>query len=351
MTATDLKNAQKIRGFAPTPYGIWADAELVAALNLPCSLVLDWPHCTLQEGVLSQALPLYCQELGEKREQFNSFLEGWTAGNAQKATSLNKLQQIVTSGSASGHDRPSCSEYLSFVAVLRCWLVFSEDNSNRGIVLRYLCEFIAHIQCAKYDEAGPESHAGRLRSSWERWYGAEIALLGDSLAKPKSHWLMHLKDSLGILMDSFIVERLHRRAKLFSKMVPNNPKFEATILQRIFVYHAKSLDCADVIFGGDDSEAGALRRNCVVNGQDFKAGMFVYCSDVIGRIIGCSRESGEAWLYVQLCGAPTRSELRRHEEFFNFVSLKPDAAAKWKAASCRAAIAWKACGVDTLILH
>jgi uncharacterized protein (DUF983 family) len=76
---------------------------------------LDWPHRALQEGVLSAELPLYCASLGDKADELDAFLDNWSFADSKVSRSYLKLKQIVCTGEAQGHNRPSCSEYLTIV--------------------------------------------------------------------------------------------------------------------------------------------------------------------------------------------------------------------------------------------
>ena len=115
--------------------------------------------------------------------------------------SFKKLKEVVSSGAAQGHNRPTCTEYLGFVAAIRCWLVISGDASPRGLSLGRLCSFIAGIQKAKkLQQCGPAIRE-RLVRSWSAWLAEHTSNLGHDLVKPKSHWLMHVGEFERVLID------------------------------------------------------------------------------------------------------------------------------------------------------
>ena len=172
--------------------------------------------------MLSAELPLYCASLGDKADELDAFLDNWSVADREVSRSYLKLKTIVCTGEAQGHNRPSCSEYLSFVSVILCWLTLSSDTSPRGRVLGLLCKFVLDIQQAKRCDEGCARVQERLERSWSAWLTAHVALLGSMLVKPKSHWLLHVGEFQRILADCFIIERLHRRAKKFSKSLPHN---------------------------------------------------------------------------------------------------------------------------------
>ena len=348
MTKTDHDNLQKCLGFAPTLDGVWGDPELVRALQIPVTLTLDWPHCALQEGVLSAELPLYCASLGDKADELDAFLDNWSFADSKVSRSYLKLKQIVCTGEAQGHNRPSCSEYLSFVSVILCWLTLSSDTSPRGRVLGLLCKFVLDIQQAKRCDEGCARVQERLERSWSAWLTAHVALLGSMLVKPKSHWLLHVGEFQRILADCFIIERLHRRAKKFSKSIPHNG-FEYALLARIFAHHA-SPDHPDLVTTSS-AMRGGFSTSCQVNGQLFRQGAFVLFDGFAGKILACSIDNGEAFLTVQLCCVPNDPRLVSNESFYSFVSLDPNRSAKWRAGSCTAAVSWKDVCDDVIILH
>ena len=350
LSNTDFKNLQKVCGFAPSPTGVWSDGELIGALRFPQSITYDWPHCCLQEGVLSNELPLYCKALGSTAGQFNSFLNDWTLCDGMQRRSFKKLKEVVSSGAAQGHNRPTCTEYLGFVAAIRCWLVISEDASPRGLSLGRLCSFIAEIQKAKkLQQCGPAIRE-RLVRSWSAWLAEHTSNLGHDLVKPKSHWLMHVGEFERVLIDCLVIERLHRRCKAFSKGLPSNAKWEGTLLARVYAHQCNDIGASRVQMF--DTFQGRYSASCLVNGCSLRKGTFLLCDCLVGQFLACQVSGQEVSITVQLCCHARDPALKNDHEFFSFVSLDPSRSAEWKASSCRRALAFKAVNdTDYLLLY
>ena len=349
---TRLGKLEKVAGFAPTRHGIWSDPELVEYLDLPGCVLIDWAHCALSEGVFSHELVVFVGSLPEDdKTQLHDFLLDWKVPANLSRRSFYKLRRFLIDGRMSGLDRPSSSECLDFVASLGAWLTLQECASrpltSSGHRLLRLCNLIASIQVAKFG-VGPNERHGRLQITqlWESWKST----LPTSSTIPKSHWLSHVSSYKSILVDTFIVERLHRRAKLFSSNVKNTHRFEKTVVEMVFGHQCKA-DIVDRSFAGPLGHPGsgqALWKTCVVEGIPFGVGGFVRFAGEVGQIVGCSEgRDGDVDLLVRQCTPRTCRPLR--SSWFNFVAVQ-SVAEKWDASDCESAVAWKSYGEDFLVL-
>ena len=149
MSVARRKGLGTCTGFDPTPEGLLNAKNLISAMGLPNTLVLDRMHCLLQGGAMNSMLAQYVAEIGDRRGDFHLFLGRWTVDPQLARNSFKNMQDIVTTGNTQGHDRPSCSEFSCCIEMIRCWLTVSSDDSAPGRMLLLLCEFVAAIQFAK----------------------------------------------------------------------------------------------------------------------------------------------------------------------------------------------------------
>ena len=239
-TKASLLEMQKAAGYSPDPFGIWGDPSDSRLINVAETLVVDWVHCALIDGCFSLQLDKYISIIEEvTMEGLCNFLATWTlAGtNDSSAGWLKKLKMLVKQRSASGWERPSASDLLDFVGVLRCWIEGHADTSEKQSFLRS-AELACAIQRAKYQPDFPsiDSNADRIDECWRSY----MLALAPEMLKPKCHWIAHVSPQFRKfkqIVDTLIIERIHRRVKKHSAAITNCATFERTTLQKVFISH------------------------------------------------------------------------------------------------------------------
>ena len=122
-----------------------------------------------------------------------------------------------------GHHAAVARERASFDAA--CAVIDVEMDAKRGKVENYVS-------------------AGLLRAALSRHMELHIAAYGRGHLKPKHHWLYDvaeqwLRDDL--VLDAFVVERLHLRVKSVADNVENTSDYERSVLACAMVQQRKSL--------------------------------------------------------------------------------------------------------------
>lgn len=348
---SDLENLCKYHGFSPTAEGLWSDTELVDLLRIPDCVVLDWPHNLLQEGVFGPEFCAYCESLGEgKIAEFLDFISEWFPASTSETNAFRQLKNVVEHGGAvNGHSRPSSLEFLIMTAVVRCFLHVSEDVTPHGISLRRLCDLCASIQRCKWATSNVQECKRNIAQCWEAWYSWHLGVHGDKLAKPKSHWLSHTGDFEGLMLDSFVIERLHRRVKQVSRPIVNTANFEETVVQRLLNLHMRAKPDAGASLHGVDRDGVA--HAVLSDGLLFRRGSFVAHADLVGQVLFCRLHDEQGVLTVRLCRTPSPRELaRKATEWCQIVTLHASHVAEWNVSTCRRAVGYKKFGDNYLVL-
>ena len=75
---------------------------------------------------------------------------------------------------------------------------------------------------------------------------------GEETMKPKHHWLLHLPSQLrrdGVLVDTFPLERLHRKVKTYAENCRAAEHYERSIVANCFLAHCRSFEQTPAVDG------------------------------------------------------------------------------------------------------
>ncbi len=157
----------------------------------------------------------------------------------------------------------------------------------------------------------PMETAGRLLSEAVADHmAAHLAAHGASSIKPKHHWMFDIAGQLSrqpVVIDCFVVERLHLRVKPLAEQVQNTRRFEKSVMSSVLTAHGNSLREAHFCNGGllgptsplpgtTASVADALE----VSGLRLAVGDVVWSPGRCGETLACCREADALLLIVRL---------------------------------------------------
>ena len=187
-------------------------------------------------------------------------------------------------------------------------------------------DLIDAIQNAKFTlphEKTPDRLAAAIDTAWEAWAQYSDAIHEGDHAKPKKHWLGHVGDSarrFRSINDTFITERLHRRAKQACDF-QNTKSFEKVALTKLCNIHCtlevifdgiiSETECvslgrriliADIVFHRNLQKVGRVAR-CFMSGMVLTLEVFVY-DDLVEK-----GKPNPWWSFVANGCPPSRSEL------------------------------------------
>ena len=351
MNKGDLKDLIKYHGYRPTAEGVWSDSELVDLLRFPQTIALDWPHNILQDGVLAPELSSYCASLSEaKMGELRDFISEWRPSTTVERRAFTQLEVLLENGGVVvGHSRPTALDFLIIVAVMRCYLHVSEDATPHGRSLRLLCGLVSSIQRAKWAKTGCAEKKQDICRCWEAWFSAHQDVHGPAHIKPKSHWLGHTWEQNGFILDSFVIERLHRRSKAIARPIVSTRGFEKTVGSLLLNVMLRQHLVPGVQLHPADEHGFA--KGISVDGLTFASGNFVAHSGMVGQVLFCRMVGEDGWLVVRLCGRPsTRDMERKTTEWCMAVTLRPSSVAEWEVTACDRALGSKQFGDNFLVL-
>ncbi len=346
LSAGNLRDTESALGFSPTVRGVWRSQQLVQSLRFPETLFLDWVLSALQHGCFNNEFDILLQHIDDNAtSSFMSFSQGWTFPSAEVRAGVDKCRDAFAGGSITGHSRPSATDMLAFAAIVHCWATVTSHKVPESFLA--MCQFMYCIQLAKFGGEDVDEVASLLDTFFSEWLEVSLRTHGEENCIPKSHWLGHLGRCLRkfrIMLDTFITERLNRRAKVAASPVRNTKAFERTVVVGLLVGHCSSFPHHDHIVGG-----GEVGTSCMSLGRRISAGSLVRLNATlaIGSVLGCTEESDGISLLVGVRsvrpGAATRIE-------WSFISAEPHMVDRWRAADCSLAFGWRPWPPDELVL-
>ena len=177
------------------------------------------------------------------------FLRAWSFGSGalEIATAITHIISCWRAGHVGGLNKPTASELLSLVSLLRCW-ASTHTGSALAASLCACCALCHEIYKAKRILRGNEdvaitmTHARAITTAYANYMAASnIAHGAENCARhAKKHWLGHVALQLlqhGSIWDCFVVERMHKRVRRHTKRVTNKKRFSASVLQSLYCEH------------------------------------------------------------------------------------------------------------------
>ncbi len=320
---TDLR---KVLGFEPSEHGVWTFPRVIAALKLPDSMLFDWAHSAIQDGMFQAIFSAYFQEVQDgELDSVKAFLHGWTWVEGNNRGGVAKLLDIFAGGSWHGHSRPSATDCLVAIVVLRCWLVLGGvDLGRAGKNILLFTDLVSAIQSAKFSGTETEGVADLLDTMWEQW-ATDFMAFCPVLWKPKGHWLGHLGDQwryFRMFLDTWVTERLGRRVKDTTSKTRNTRAFERTAVSGFFVAHCEANAHWDCLLSCEVGSAFSAR--CSSMGRTISCGSWVRHREslAIGKVALCLLLDGRVSLYVAMRDIVPTPRFAQ-SPFWSFASSEP----------------------------
>ena len=251
VTKTSLKESRQAIGYAPTIHGVWGCQQIVDILRPTETIVCDWVHNLVQEGLWTRECNAYLAVSDEASEEsFREFVDMLEfPKQAERPKPIRAFIKVLEQGWVGGHTRPTATEVLTFVSVVYFWVSQHTASPYRDAFLS-ICEIVALLQSAKFDtrsDAEVRRFGQKMLNSYGDYVRKSIAAHGEEWMPSKGHWTWHtilqwIRNG-GVLLDTFVVERLHRRAKLQCRRITCTSQFERSALSLILLAHMTSNPC------------------------------------------------------------------------------------------------------------
>ena len=149
--------------------------------------------------------------------------------------------------------RCSASEMLSLFGMVR-YFIDTQVPSNPGIASKRasweaMCRLLDILLSAKRSMDDPARAGAAARSAAASHLRLHVAAYNTDLVKPKHHWALDQASQLGkdgVVLDQFVIERLHLRVKSIATPIMNTVRFERSVLSGLInsQFEAASGDAA-----------------------------------------------------------------------------------------------------------
>lgn len=170
-----------------------------------------------------------------------------------------------------------------------------------------------------------------------------MAAYGDQHIRPKHHWLLDVPGQLRrdrLLLDAFIIERIHLRIKAAAEKVRKTTSFERSVLSTSVTMHLNTLEqfCPHGGLLGRTApmpgvDGAIVADQMEVVGVRFCVGDIVFFGEFAGALAACCLEGDCLFAVVR--------ELAKTRDVTSTASVYAmgDTLAVWQALSCTPAIA------------
>ena len=322
MPAARLVEMRKALGFQPSRDSLLVCPQLRPHIDLLAVFRYDWVHTFCSGGVLSTAL----WQLVHAAEQANvatqadisTFLkEPWCTPLHRKAH-RQRLPDVFNEHWAAANRKGNTikctsSELMELYGLMRYWALTRLPRHDELTMPLQL--FLKVSKCvdiivrAKRKQVSMVQASTDLRQCLQGWMVAHKAAFGSHGLKPKSHWAFDVADQLAtdpVIVDAFVVERLHLRVRAAAEHVRKLEGYERTVLSRVLNDQARALQIVATRgligvrapFPGLPSATVSDRME--VDGVHVAVGDFVRRGQDTAKVVACAEEGGVLLVVVDL---------------------------------------------------
>ena len=321
MTKGRFENLQKILGLKLAPKGVLLCRELRAEIDVVDSTVIDWVHTELQDGVFTIEVNLLLQAckqaFGIDWDDLRAyFRDGWQFPAWGKIKS-QALYHVFDRRRSSEEEKvkASASELLGLYALLRHfaekYLVGAPGIGDKVASFTAACCTMDTIMLTKHGRLTMQVGARRLRRNHSNHMQKHIAAYGTDHVVPKHHMMFDVADQWekrDLVVDAFVVERLHLRVKRVIEPIKRTTRFERSSLSSLLNVHVASLQ--DRTSFGDSLEGPVgqfpgtgvpIADQMRVSGMSIAVGDVVLFRDMAGIVRACAKEDDTFFAVVEAC--------------------------------------------------
>jgi hypothetical protein len=360
-----LEKLQMACGFSCSAEGLLADPYLRTHVDLLNVVTYDWMHSALQDGTLTTDAGLLlssCEVVGITSKEIETHLKSdWVFPHAHRSKG-KLLWRIFDQRGKSIQDKvkASASEMLVLYALLRHF--FEVRLRDQPEVADQLRSFQAACLCvdillrAKRGKLPMAEASALLKDAMRQHLLLHMHAYGKSHLKPKHHWMWDVAEQLSrdaFVLDCFVIERLHKRAKAMANSILNTQRFERSVLSSVLNDHRNALQAqGSPILGLTGKTAplpgcpSALVGNRLVHeGLYISVGDIVFHENSMGSVSACCLEAGCLYVIVEemIFVRPLSSHSGIWRRPRDQAQLKV-----WLAASLDIALAWTNNDRDTV---
>jgi hypothetical protein len=357
MRKGQVESLEKMYGLNYNGDGVLADVELRAVLDPVHAFTYDWVHTFLSDGLFSCEAFLMikaCQPLGIQQSHLCAYLKDskwqFPLAHTSKSKSLYRVFDVYRASASAEADRlkSSASEMLGLYGLLRHFVEVHigrrDDIAAQREVFDSACTMLDLIMSAKRGEVPVSVVATKLRSVTSTHLDLHIRCYGTDKIKPKHHWAADIPEQLErdqLVLDAFVVERMHLDVKSVAENVKNTSRFERSVLSGVLNKHFRTLT-ETAAFAGLRSQVVQLpgvphlfvADAMELDGQKTSAGDLVFGGGeerVVGQVVACIADIDSMTLAIVV-------------DVLQFVKPFSDHSSTWRLTATRAV--WDASGIE-----
>ena len=306
VTKAQLEKVETAAGFNANPHGLIADATLRPYFDLAKVCRYDWMHCALQNGTMTVEmwkLMKTVKAIGHTAETFEDYLKDprWRFPH-HTSSKMKGLHTIFcswrrTSCEKADRFKAAASEIVCLYSVCRHYV--ASVIGNRADIKPQLDSFYAACAVVDLFLGGKryfdtrECSEALLRairthmSLHEAAYGLKSIL-------PKHHWLIDCAQQmaeLGVVLDQFVIERIHLLVKSIVENICNTTYYEASAMSGVCcaMWRNAAIPMSTAVLSIQVVEEQGCRFGKHINsgGKQVHASDVVIRGNVAGRIVIC----------------------------------------------------------------
>ena len=365
MTKTNLDKLQKSIGFAPTPTGLLADLDLRHLVPVTKVFLYDWVHTLLQDGVMQEEcfrLITSVSHLGVSMQTLQAFMqEDWRfpASSSAKSKSLHHIFDVRRVPDQN-RLKSTASEMLGAYGLMRHFVEvrIPEHESIAAAMASFkaACAVMDVIKATNYGRIPLADAPQLMRVAVTDFMSKHSHAYGREYVRPKHHWLFDIADQwegTSLIVDCFIIERLHLRMKAVADKITNTNQYERTVTASIMNAQLRRLEEA-VINDGLQGRTAMVRLDgvpLVVSDTVSLGGIHISVNDLVlkdahaGFVIACAREGSDLFAVVKKLVFA-----RQVSDHSSEWRLTPGVAV-WRVADLHLPLAWKGDGDSWLVIR
>ena len=288
----------------------------------------DWMHGALQDGTLNVVCPcllLAAQDkLGVQLDSLERFLHAdWRFPQAMPK--MAQLWHVFDAKHREHIDETTmkfkclASELLGLYTLLRHFIVvtISSDQASRDAMSAELAAFKETCRVVDLTKRLMDGHANqrhadilinKLQLTIDKSIELHIACYGLHRILPKHHRLQHIPEQIRrnkVVLDAFIVERLHLVMKDILNSVRNTRQYEATMLRGACMKHMEALqdhifhDLIGTVTSHPALPGTLLAKRVHFCGLTVSVKDLVFLGNLVGRVQICGEEMGSCFVVVE----------------------------------------------------
>lgn len=345
ITQAARADVEKSAGLSVTSKGLLADRTLLESVVK--AFTMDWVHCTLASGTLTVEVTLLLTATKISMKTLEMYFKrDWLFPAYMKNKSGSLYQVFTASRKSDERLKASCSELLGVYGILRHFvdtmLPPRPDISENVRSFYACCKVIDILQAIKHRGKTTREMANQLRTAVCEHLALHQTVYGTTHLIPKHHYLHDICDQAfrdPVLLDMFVVERLHQAVKPIAELTKNTRDYETSLLTRRIAWQRLSLNQLSygVVRNGLVGESAQYAElGSVVTKSMFYNGLCISIGDVVrygaevGVVTACTTVAFQLSLVI---------------DAYDFVRKVSSASSKWKRCTSAFLLTWPAADV------